>query len=63
MLDYGKTHELQSILATQRDMIRNLFGTKRYPAGLNYYRQKYDDFRRLEWLKLPRNLFPPPATP
>ncbi len=57
MLDYGKTHELQSILTAQRDMIRNLFGNTRYPGGLDYYRQRYDDFRRLEWLKLPPGLF------
>ena len=58
MLDYGKIHELQSILAAQRDMSRNLFGTDRRPAGLNFYRQKYDDFHRLKWLQLPPNLFP-----
>ena len=60
MLDYGKIHELQSILATQRDMIRNLFGTTRHPEGLEYYRQRYDEFRRIEWLKLSPNLFPLP---
>lgn len=61
MLDYGKTHELQSILATHRDMIRNLFErTDRHPGDLEYYRQRYDDFRQLKWLNLPPNLFPPP---
>ena len=63
MLNYGKTHELQSILATQRDLIRNLFGMHRHPAGLDYYRQKYDDFRRLGWLNLPPDLFLPPQAP
>ena len=64
MLDYGKIHELQSILAIQKDMIRNLFETtNRRPGGLDYYRQRYDDFRRLEWLKLPPNLFPLPGAP
>lgn len=58
MLDYGKTHELQSILTVQRDMIQNLFGVDRHPAGLNHYRQTYDNFRRLGWLNLPPDLFP-----
>lgn len=63
MLDYGKIHELQSILAIQRDMIQNLFGADRLPAGLNHYRQTYDRFRRLGWLNLPPDLFSPPEAP
>ena len=58
MLDYGKIHEIQSSLASQRDLIQNLFGTQRYPTGLEYYRQRYDDFQRLVWLRLPPRLFP-----
>lgn len=56
MLDYGKVHELQSILTGQRDLIRNLFGTERLPEGLEYYRQRYDNFQQLAWLKLPPDL-------
>lgn len=60
MLGYGKIHEMQSTLATQRDLIRNLFGTNRRPGGLGYYRQRYAEFQRLKWLKLPLDLFPRP---
>ena len=63
MLDYGKTHELQSILAVQSDMIRILFGTERHPGGLDYYWQRYDHFWRLELLNLRPNLFPHPEAP
>lgn len=63
MLDYGKTHELQSILAIQRDMNQNLFGANRHPAGLDHYRQTYDRFRQLRWLNLPSDLFPPLEAP
>lgn len=62
-LDYEKIHELQTILAGQKDMIRNLFGTDRFPGGLDYYRQRYDNFRALEWLNLPPDLIPAPEPP
>ena len=63
LLDYGKTHELQSIQADQRDTIRSPFGTDRRPEGLDCYRKKYVDFQRIEWLKLPPRLFPLPTPP
>ena len=63
MLNYEKIHEIQSILASQRDLIRNLFGERRYPNGPAYYQQRYDDFQRLVWLRLPPHLFPQPSVP
>lgn len=57
MLDYGKIHELQSNLAFQRNMIQSLFREDQTPSGLKYYRQRYEEFQKLAWLKLPPHLF------
>ena len=59
MLDYGKTHKLRLGLTGQKHLVAALFETTgRRPNGTGYYRQRYDEFQKIEWLGLPSGLFP-----
>ena len=60
MLDYGKTHDLRSVLARQRDRNRNLFNRTEARPPFNFYRDYYEEFRGIRWLRLPSGLFPVP---
>lgn len=59
MLDYGKTHDLRSVVARQRSFNQALFDPPRSLLPAEIYRNHYGEFQEIMWLGLPPDLLPP----